>query len=58
MTLSEVAKDIFLITDQPTTCGLCGSRTQFAPIAALAEYSEMHTCLNSNCGYVFVLVEE
>jgi hypothetical protein len=58
MTLSEVAKDIYLITDQPTTCGLCGSRTKFSEYTSFHEYSEIHTCLNSSCGYEFVVVEE
>ena len=42
--------DCYLLNDQPTTCGLCGARTDFEEL----NYGiQIHKCLNSCCGYKF-----
>ncbi len=43
--------DIYILTDQPTTCGICGARTDFDDID---EITQLHKCLNSACGYIFI----
>ena len=45
----------YLISDQPTTCGICGARTLFEEIG---EALQTHQCLNAACGYEFLAVDE
>ena len=42
--------DIYLMHDQPTTCPMCSSRTDFEE---LYDGRQVHTCLNSDCFYQF-----
>lgn len=52
---------VFGMTDQPTTCGKCGSRTDFvdinAPCGPHAEqnWHQHHKCLNPQCGFEFAV---
>jgi predicted Zn-ribbon and HTH transcriptional regulator len=45
---------IYLMSEQPTTCKLCGARTNW-----LADFSHtnakliIHECRNKNCGFLF-----
>lgn len=45
---------IYLTNDQPTTCKLCGTRTNW-----LADFSHtnatlvIHECLDEKCGFLF-----
>lgn len=48
--LCQCGFDIWGLTDQPTTCGKCGARTDFCDITANVQ---IHKCLNNECGYVF-----
>jgi hypothetical protein len=38
--------------DQPTTCPLCGARTDFTE---LENGQQEHTCLSPQCGYSFLV---
>lgn len=47
--------EIFLMSDQPTTCPSCGSRTEFDQ-----DHSgrQLHTCLNASCRYSFLVDQD
>ena len=47
--------DCYIINDQPTTCGLCGTRTDFEEINNMLQ---LHECLNPDCGYKFIIEED
>ena len=47
--------DCYILNDQPTVCGKCGSRTDFE---VENNGSQKHQCLNSTCGYTFIAVDE
>lgn len=42
--------DCYLLNDQPTTCGICGARTNFEEVNHVIQ---IHKCLNLYCGYKF-----
>jgi DNA (cytosine-5)-methyltransferase 1 len=44
--------DIFLMTDQPETCGTCGARTNWIDYK---NGQQLHTC--PNCNYIYLLEE-
>ena len=46
--------DCYILTDQPTSCGICGSRTDFEEINDMAQ---IHECLNPECGHKFITEE-
>jgi predicted NBD/HSP70 family sugar kinase len=46
-----------LMSDGPTTCGICGARTSFEEVSE-AEALQYHQCLNAACGYEFFVVDE
>ena len=45
----------YLMGGQPTTCGICGARTSFEEVG---EALQSHQCLNTDCGYAFLVVDE
>lgn len=45
--------EVYLISDQPTTCGLCGARTDFV---VEEDGTQVHQCLNKDCKYRFIVV--
>ena len=47
--------DRYILNDQPTTCGLCGARTDFEKITNVMQ---LHKCLNPDCGYKFIAEED
>jgi len=47
--------DIYILNDHPTTCGICGDRTDFEVIN---DKIQLHQCLNANCGYEFIVEED
>ena len=47
--------DIYIINDQPTTCGICGASTGFDEID---DKIQLHQCLNPDCGYKFAVEED
>ncbi|MBF4506578.1 hypothetical protein IRZ83_07835 [Flavobacterium sp. JLP] len=44
--------EIFLTSDQPTTCPKCGNRTKLVKEFELAQ---QHECLSEECNFQFVL---
>ncbi len=44
--------EIFLSSDQPTTCPKCGNRTE---IISDSETSQQHRCLSETCSFEFIL---
>jgi hypothetical protein len=51
--------EVYLFSDQPATCPICGSRTDiiFEEQCSI-EKKQVHECLNSSCKYEFVLEED
>jgi len=50
--------DIYIMGDQPTTCPLCGVRSEI--IQELVDSSEIiqyHECPSDNCRYTFTVME-
>jgi len=50
----EHGQDCYILSDQPTTCGMCGARTSFDEDDGV----QSHRCLNPACGYEFIAVDE
>lgn len=48
---------VFLISDQPTTCPMCGNRTEFFP-DILNSKLQLHFCLSLECDFIFIIEEE
>lgn len=46
--------EVFLFNDQPTTCPLCGNRTEIISVKE-EENSEMHVCLTKECQFLFIM---
>lgn len=44
--------EIFLNSDQPTTCPKCGNRTE---IVCDSKTSQHHKCLTEECSFNFIL---
>ncbi len=47
--------DCYILNDQPTSCGVCGTRTDFEDID---DTTQLHQCLNPECGYKFIAVDD
>ncbi len=47
--------ECYIFGDQPTTCGLCGARTEFD---VEEDDTQIHQCLNRECRYQFIAVSE
>lgn len=47
--------DCYILCDPPTTCGLCGTRTDFEEIT---EILQLHVCLNPTCRYKFIVEKD
>ena len=47
--------DIYFISDQPTTCAICGTRTEW--IFEEEDGFQMHICVNLDCNYIFLIKE-
>jgi len=47
--------ECYILSDQPTTCGLCGTRTSFE---VKDDDIQVHQCLNQGCKYKFITVSE
>lgn len=43
--------EYYILSDQPTTCRLCGTRTSFE---VEDDDVQMHQCLNRGCNYRFI----
>jgi hypothetical protein len=50
--------ELFGLTDQPTTCPKCGSRTDFIDVdLGTDEWHQHHKCLSDTCGFEFAAEE-
>ena len=51
--------EIYLISDQPTTCPKCGSRTDInLDLYKTPEQTQHHKCLSPICGFEFVMQKD
>lgn len=56
---AEVLNTLIIRGDQPTTCPICGNRTDF--ILDMSHSSNgvvLHQCLSEDCKYIFAEVED
>lgn len=51
----NVDLDCYILSEQPTTCGMCGARTSFQ---VEDDDTQLHQCLNQGCRYKFTAVSE
>lgn len=51
-------KTVYILSEQPTTCPQCGTRTDFGCFIHTNAQFQIHVCLNGKCGYEFVALEE
>ena len=50
--------DIYIMGDQPTTCPICGVRTEIIQeFLDAPEMTQYHQCLSDNCQYTFTVME-
>jgi hypothetical protein len=48
--------NVYIYTDQPTTCPVCGSRTEITiDLNDSLEQTQHHRCFSSDCNYEFVM---
>ena len=48
--------EIFIYSDQPTTCPKCGVRTDIIlDLSYTEEQTQIHKCLNEKCGFEFIM---
>jgi len=48
--------EIFVFSDQPTTCPECGARTEITlDLYKTPEQTQLHKCLSNSCQYEFVM---
>jgi hypothetical protein len=48
--------EVFICSDQPTTCPTCGARTDIVlDLHHTKEKTQIHKCLSINCGFEFVM---
>ena len=53
------ASEIFIYSDQPTTCVTCGRRTEIVLDSPFSdEKTQIHKCPSIDCGFEFVLKED
>lgn len=55
MTL-EPGTAVWFIHDQPMTCPMCGTRTEFKELGIGPSYQQAHTC--PRCVFEFIAVED
>lgn len=55
MVMVDSDLETFVLGDQPTTCGLCGARTDFD---VEVDGTQIHQCLDKDCGCQFAAVTE
>jgi hypothetical protein len=51
--------DVYLMGDQPTTCPICGARTEITKkLLDSPEKIQYHKCFSMECKYEFILEED
>ncbi len=53
--ISNKTLDYYIFSDQPMTCGKCGSKTDFYD---LNDELQKHQCLNLDCEHQFLAIED
>jgi hypothetical protein len=52
-------ENVYLYSDQPTTCPKCGSRTDIImDLSHSTDQTQVHKCLAHECEYEFVIQSE
>jgi len=47
--------EIFIRTDQPTTCPYCGTRTELLfELVDTRSQAQIHKCLSNKCNFLFI----
>lgn len=50
--------DVYIMGDQPTTCPLCGLRTEIIQELIVSnEMTQYHKCPSNKCQYTFTVME-
>ena len=48
--------EIYIYSDQPTTCPKCGARSEvILDLAHTNDKTEVHLCPDNNCNYEFIM---
>ena len=48
--------EIFIYSDQPTTCPICGARTEITlELLKSPEQTQYHKCLSIDCNFEFIM---
>jgi len=51
--------EVFLFSDQPTSCPKCGTRTEITlDLFETPEKTQHHKCFSSKCGFGFIMQED
>jgi hypothetical protein len=51
--------EVYIYSDQPTTCPKCGSRTEIIiSLSDTIEHTQFHKCNVEGCNYEFVMQED
>lgn len=51
--------EVYIFTDQPTTCPKCSSRTEITlDLFKTPEQTQHHKCLLENCSFEFVIQKD
>jgi len=51
--------EVYIYTDQPTTCPKCGSRTEIVlTLDQTPEHTQYHKCSFESCNYEFIIEED
>lgn len=51
--------EVYIYSDQPTTCPKCGTRSEIIlDLAYTEDKTEVHLCINKNCNYEFLMQED
>ena len=57
--MSELFRAVFMMTDQPTTCPYCGSRTEIiSDLFHTNLKAQVNQCLNEKCKTFFAEVQD
>ena len=48
---NSVDLECYILSEQPSTCRMCGARTSFVEEN---DGTQIHQCLNRNCSYSFI----
>jgi len=55
----ETPSEIYICTDQPTTCPKCGTRTDMLLEELIkTELTQLHKCLFKYCGFIFLIQDD